>query len=369
MKNIRAVDVIAAGVLVSLSFLGSSISAVWDWDLWLTITLFVVPLCRKRWPLSTVIVMLGILVACALRVEITIACILVAGLAAYIVRRDLPEPLRAIATVTLLLGDIVGLFVFTPGLTEVDLFKRLVYVTWSVTTLMACGLMGELRRRTLEAQEIALQKSLETQREEFEKREISQRNHIAREIHDLVTHSLTVIVAQADGGRYAGSAEAKEEALVAISKVGRESLRQMRSVVGLLREGESHAASPSIGYVDIANLVQQTSSSGLAISYRVTGEPPEQVPDGVSLAMYRIAQEALTNAKKHGVGGATLGIDWRPEQATIRVQNPCDSRTPGLGHGITGMRERAELCGGTCEAGMQSGQWRVLATLPLGAHA
>ncbi|AKK01967.1 sensor histidine kinase [Corynebacterium epidermidicanis] len=368
VKGIRAIDLIAAGVLVAFSFLGSKFSGVWDWDLWLTITLLVAPLTRKRWPLPTFVVLVGILVVCSLRTEITIACILVAGLAAYIVRRDLLHPSRTIATVIFLLGDIIGLFAFAPGLVDEDVFKKFIYVTWSVTLLVACGLMGELRRRTLEAQEHALEQSLAAQREEFEKLAIAQRSHIAREIHDLVTHSLTVIVAQADGGRYAGCEEAKEEALASISKVGRESLQQMRSVVTFLREGEGHAASPSIGLTDIAGLVQQTVRSGLAVSYRVTGEP-QPVSDSTSLAMYRIVQEALTNAKNHGTGTAELEIEWKPDAVTMKIQNPCLDRAQGIGLGVNGMRERAELSGGRCTAGPQGNNWQVLATFPLGAHA
>lgn len=356
MKGFRAVDAIAAAVLVALSFLGTEFSSLWDLDLWLTITLGIAPLTRKRWPIPTFLALFAILSVSALRVEITVACILVAGLAAYIVRRDFVEPTRAVATAVLFLGDIIGLAIFTPGLTDTDPLKRAFYVFWSVTLLAACAMMGELRRRTLEAQKELLQRSLEAQRQ-----------HIAREIHDLVTHSLTVITAQADGGRYANTEAAKDEALVSIAQVGRESLRQMRSVVSYLREGEGHAVSPSIGANDIPELIQQI--KGMRVNYNQMGEVPDQLDGAVSLTIYRIVQEALTNAQRHGAGSADLELEWQPDQVKVTVQNPFEVRPTGIGHGITGMRERAELSGGSCESRPIDGLWQVRATLPLGGRA
>lgn len=356
MRSFRAVDAIAAAVLVALSFLGTKITGLWDLDLWLTITVGTAPLTRKRWPIPTFLVLFALLLASSLRVEVTVACILAAGLAAYIARRNFAEPIRTVSTVVLFLSDIIGLAIFTPGLAHTDLLERAYYVSWSVTLLAVCAMMGELRRRTLEAQKELLQRSLEAQRQ-----------HIAREIHDLVTHSLTVITAQADGGRYANSEKAKDEALASIAQVGRESLRQMRSVLSYLRDGEGHAASLDIGVNSIPDLVQQV--EGMRVNYSQIGKAPDELSGGVSLAIYRIVQEALTNANKHGVGSAELEIEWQPDQVKVTVHNPYEARPTGNGHGIIGMRERAELSGGSCESRPIDGLWQVCAKLPLGDRA
>nr|WP_281167731.1 histidine kinase [Corynebacterium lubricantis] len=247
-------------------------------------------------------------------------------------------------------------------------------VAWGVTLLIACGLLGELRRRSIETAESELQRKLDRQRAKFEQEALAQRTHIAREIHDIVTHSLTVIVAQADGGVYSvapnldSQLREKDDALKTISTVGRESLQQMRGVVGLLRDSEERTTSPQVRHSDISDLVEQNRAAGLEVNVTVNGEPPQQVPSATSLTTYRIVQEALTNARKHGNGTAEVVISWASDQVVIRVSNAVRTNETFVnqrGHGLDGIQERSALLGGTLTAGASGDSWVVQAVLPL----
>ena len=189
----------------------------------------VVPFTRWRWPLATVVGIAAALVVASFSEVLPIGVIALGPFAAYVTRRHLPVPLRDVATAGLLVGDIVAIGFVVPALRELETTDRFPYVVWSVTLLTGALLFGELRRRADESAE----QELARQRAEFERAAQEQRAHLAREIHDIVTHSLTVIVAQADGARFAATPESKDEALRTIGNVGRDSLRQMRGVVEL----------------------------------------------------------------------------------------------------------------------------------------
>ncbi|MFW9219874.1 sensor histidine kinase [Corynebacterium striatum] len=327
-----------------------------------------VPIISRRWPRLVVFVASVVLFASLFQVELTVGIIFLAGQVAYIIRRRLEEPLRRVMTLGMLAADFVGVFWVSQTVKEAaqDIGRRLFVVGWSLLVLAVCMLVGELRRRAEEERTREISRALEKQRLEFEKSSTEQRAFIAREIHDVVTHSLSVIVAQADGALYTKDTEAQEEALKSISRVGRTSLREMRGVVGLLRTGEKRGTQPMAGFGDLSELINSVRRAGIAVGYRFTGTPPEELSAATSLSLYRIVQEALTNANKHGGGQADVLVEWLEGIVRLEVRNGYMGDARGEGHGIAGMKERAELVGGTFQQHSDAGTWIVEAELPTG---
>ncbi|MFR9758665.1 sensor histidine kinase [Corynebacterium striatum] len=327
-----------------------------------------VPIISRRWPRLVVFVASVVLFASLFQVELTVGIIFLAGQVAYIIRRRLEEPLRRVMTLGMLAADFVGVFWVSQTVQEAaqDIGRRLFVVGWSLLVLAVCMLVGELRRRAEEERTREISRALEKQRLEFEKSSTEQRAFIAREIHDVVTHSLSVIVAQADGALYTKDTEAQEEALKSISRVGRTSLREMRGVVGLLRTGEKRGTQPMAGFGDLSELINSVRRAGIAVGYRFTGTPPEELSAATSLSLYRIVQEALTNANKHGGGQADVLVEWLEGIVRLEVRNGYMGDARGEGHGIAGMKERAELVGGTFQQHSDAGTWIVEAELPTG---
>jgi signal transduction histidine kinase len=192
-----------------------------------------------------------------------------------------------------------------------------------------------------------------------------ERNAIARDMHDVVAHSLAVVIAQADGARYAraNDPDAVDAALTAISTTAREALGDVRVLLTQLRHSQGESPQPALA--DLDRLVEQLADSGLDIVREVEGEP-RTLPAGQQLALYRIVQEALTNALRHGATSRPVFVDfaWSDEDVTVTVRNTRGA-TEGAsgGHGLDGLRERALLAGGTATAGPVGDDWVVRATL------
>jgi signal transduction histidine kinase len=209
---------------------------------------------------------------------------------------------------------------------------------------------------------------------------VEERATIARELHDVVAHSLAVMIVQADGATYALSGE-PEQARVAIKQVaatGRDALEDMRRLVGVLRGAEPGLEPPERQRVTLDALVDRARSAGLPVTLRVTGErvtgERPDLPAAVELTVYRLVQEALTNVLRHaGTGAAVrLSIGYRPGSVEVEMVDDgagapaAQPDRPG-GHGLVGMRERVAVHGGTFEAApVLGGGWRVRATVPYG---
>jgi signal transduction histidine kinase len=202
-----------------------------------------------------------------------------------------------------------------------------------------------------------------------------ERARIAREMHDIVAHNLSVMIALADGATYA-MREDPDRAAVATrnaSRTGREALTEMRRLLGVLREDEpagERTPQPGIGQLDV--LVDQVRAAGVPTTITITGAPPEHVSGGLQLAAYRIVQEALTNALKHGGAGVEAAVDlrWSGPRLGLEVTNtgppaPASAAEPGAeGGGLRGMRERAAVYDGVVAAGpLAQGGWQVVAQL------
>jgi signal transduction histidine kinase len=197
-----------------------------------------------------------------------------------------------------------------------------------------------------------------------------ERTRIARDHHDTAGHAISNNLVQAGAARVLldRDPERSREALAAIEQVARETLIDVERIVGLLREDEQAELAPLPGIDDIPSLVETHRGAGLAFQGRLDGDgPSDPIPPEVSRSAYRIAQEALTNAARHGAGSAEIAVRRGPEAVELTVTNPVPERPrarPGGGRGILGMRERAALLGGTLDAGPENGGWRLRAVLP-----
>jgi signal transduction histidine kinase len=202
-----------------------------------------------------------------------------------------------------------------------------------------------------------------------------ERTRIARELHDVVAHNVSVMVVQAGAERRSLGDERPEtrEALEAIEQTGRQALTEMRRLLGMLRKDDDELAlapQPSMKHLEL--LVNQVREAGMPVELEVEGEP-EPLPAGVDLSAYRIVQEALTNALKHaGPARALVRVRYRLDELELEILDdgpgPAADATNGAGgHGLVGMRERVSLFGGDLAAGERSGGgYSVHARLPLG---
>jgi signal transduction histidine kinase len=259
-------------------------------------------------------------------------------------------------------------------------------LTWeliivNVAIFAAAWLIGDnvrVRREQATALESRARR-LERERDERARRAVvEERARIARELHDVVAHNVSVMVVQAGAARrQAGSGDDRVgETVASIERVGRQALNDLRRLLGVLRtEEETGAAAltpqPGVGQIEV--LVDELRSAGVAVSLRTEGEP-RRLPQGVDLTAYRIAQEALTNVLKHA-GPASAEVTVRYADDAVEVEIVDDGRgaasglrTPTGGQGLVGMRERVALYDGDLHVGPRpGGGYRVHARLPLAA--
>jgi signal transduction histidine kinase len=269
---------------------------------------------------------------------------------------------------------------------EVFLVTGLVYLVAPLTAWVLGDVMAGRRARSAALEERAVR----AERERDAQAEIAaaaERVRIARELHDVIAHSLSVMVAQADGGAYAFDAmpERSRQALSEIGRTGRQALSEMSSLLGVLRAGtEAPSLAPAPAAADIAELVSQAREAGMRVSHTEEGTV-RPLPGGLSLSAYRIVQEALTNVRKHAgpAAGAEVTVRYRKDELLVRITNDGGTTVPppslprygadhppqpaaNLGHGLAGMRERAAMYGGTVQAGpCPGGGFEVTVRLPL----
>ena len=332
---------------------------------------------------------------------------------------------RSVSVAGLLLGLVGGVangvkvwlfpaqFVTPDGLTVRSPAEPLAMVIMAI----GCGLMvltawafGDVvrnRRLTVRALEDRAHRLEVQSRQERELAAADERSHIAREMHDIVAHSLQVVISQADGARYAAAAKPAlaVTALETIGQTGRSALADMRQLLGVLREtGETVAGVPGVTdddarrpaadaspdgrgtrlppgrrpqprLADLPALVETMRLSGLEVSLLETGTPRRALPAGGELAAYRIVQEALTNTLRHGGpdADAFVTLAWTARGLDLQIDDDgrgaaADPATRGSGQGLRGAAERTALFGGTLETGPRVGTgYRVSAHLPYSA--
>ncbi|MFJ2650244.1 sensor histidine kinase [Streptomyces sp. NPDC087420] len=209
----------------------------------------------------------------------------------------------------------------------------------------------------------------------------AERARIARELHDVVAHNVSVMVVQADGAAYVLDAapDQAKQALETISSTGRQALAEMRRLLGVLRTGDTREGGEYVPQPDvdqIEDLVEQVRRAGLTVDFKIEGTA-RPLPSGVELTAYRIVQEALTNSRKHGGPdvGASVRLVYFDDGLGLLVEDDgrgaahelyVDGGADGHGHGLIGMRERVGMVGGTLDAGPRpGGGFRISALLPL----
>ncbi len=206
---------------------------------------------------------------------------------------------------------------------------------------------------------------------------LEERARIARELHDVIAHNVSVMVVQATAGEelFDSNPQGAREALSAVTATGRDALGELRRLLGVIRpvpdDEEPAAYDPQPGLAALPDLLEQVRATGLAVALSVDGEPSE-LPEAASLCVYRIVQEALTNTIKHA-DATTVAVDLRYAGDVLEVSVRDDGHNAGgqvngtgSGHGLIGMRERVALFGGEVHAGpAPAGGYRVIARLPL----
>ncbi len=255
-----------------------------------------------------------------------------------------------------------------PFLILLFLFESLVLLAWTM------GDLARSRRRAYQALEDRTRRLEVERQQERDLAAADERSHIAREMHDIVAHSLSVIITQADGARYASAQkpELAVQALGTIADTGRGSLREMRRLLGVLRGDENASTRPLPTLEDIDSLLRSVRGAGIRVSSRRIDTPRRPLPLGAELTAYRVVQEALTNVLKHAGPQTTAEVTlaYGPRGLSITVDDDgrgaaADPSTAGARLGITGMTERVRLYDGTVAAAPRSGGgFRVEAFLP-----
>jgi signal transduction histidine kinase len=237
-------------------------------------------------------------------------------------------------------------------------------------------IIGFLLGRKFEEGDLAKERAVRAEREREERARLAvaeERARIARELHDVVGHSVSVMTVQASGVRrlLRPDQEREREALLIVERTGREALAEMRRMVGVLRrpeEGPALAPQPSLEHVE--RLVEQAREGGLPVELRIEGNAIE-LPAGIDLTAYRLVQEGLTNAMKHAdASRAEVLVTYGDDQVEVSVSDNGNGvgNGDGGGHGLVGMRERVLVYGGELDAGPQpGGGYRLRAKLPVTA--
>ncbi len=246
----------------------------------------------------------------------------------------------------------------------------------SIVFLIGSFMLGDyLKRRRRQAAEAAERDSIAARERELLARQQVQdeRARIARELHDVVAHSVSLMIIQSGAARRSivSSPVQAEQALRELEATGRQAMDELRRVLGVLRTGETDGTelTPQPTLADIRSLVSDDPTLNVVLTE--VGTPHGDVPSSIGLSLYRVVQEALTNVRKHAgpVKHVEVTVTYEPRRIVVQVTD--DGRgasvTPTAGgHGLAGMRERMALCGGTVSAGpRQGGGWHVRASAPI----
>jgi signal transduction histidine kinase len=235
-------------------------------------------------------------------------------------------------------------------------------------------MIGDQLRQRRQRVTAGEERLLQTERETVRERRLAvaeERNRIARDLHDSAAHSINVILVQAGAARLLQQRDpdAARAALTTIEEVARETIGEIDQLIRGLREGDGRDADdpvePPTRLAALETLADRNRAAGLPVELRIDGDPRPLAP-ALDQAAFRIVQESLTNAARHGSGPVDVDVGYGEAELELTISNPAE---PGLdaaevGHGILGMRERAGLLGGSLAAGLGSGRFRVHARLP-----
>ncbi|MBK5305079.1 MAG: sensor histidine kinase [Frankiaceae bacterium] len=263
-------------------------------------------------------------------------------------------------------GSLVLVWVASVAGPEVDVADFWPFVIWG-----APWLVGRLaRRQSLQARADGVRAAVLLAEQEAQTRDAAsrERDRIARELHDVVAHSVSLMVVQAGAERLSHPDSPSRPALESIETAGRQALVELRTMLGVLRSpDDADVRDPQPDLASLASLVEQVRAAGLPVELHVTGD--RAVPAGIALAAYRIVQEALTNALRHaGAVPTTVELEVSVNELCVEVRSRLRGSAAasiGSGRGVVGMRERVALHDGALDAGPEGDCWVVRARLPL----
>ncbi|MEM8748107.1 MAG: histidine kinase [Actinomycetota bacterium] len=273
------------------------------------------------------------------------------------------------------LGASIGGSLYVLGLigndAELGDSRAVIGIVWSA---LAIGIADAVRswRRYRESAEAQLRSTVEAAEANTRRQVSEERLAIARELHDLLAHNLSVMNVQTGAAQHLlrSDPDQAEESLQAARDAGRNVLDELRELLAILRHDDGSDGEPtsSLPTADqLPALVDTIRSTGLDVDWTRAGEARPLTP-AVSLAAYRIVQEGLTNAAKHGAGSAHLVTEWTDDELSIHLSNPAAARSgEGSGLGLVGMRERATANGGDLSAELVAGKFVVEVNLPTAA--
>ncbi|MFF4368790.1 sensor histidine kinase [Streptomyces sp. NPDC001594] len=277
--------------------------------------------------------------------------------------RPARERLAAAAALVVVIAVSVGLNTGTA--------RELLFSLFVFAAAFALGRLQATRLAYTAAVEDRAAQLERANRIEAEQAAARERARIAREMHDILSHAVSIMVVQAEAGPVAvrRAPERAEAAFEAIAETGRDAMAQLRTMLGVLRTQEAAPRAPQPGIGELGALVERVRASGLAVSYERTGEVRE-LPAALGATVHRVVQEALTNVVKHaGASAVDIRLEYGPRELAVRVTD--DGRGPAGGaaggHGLIGIRERAAAHGGTAWTGPGAGGrgFTVLVTSPL----
>ena len=292
----------------------------------------------------------------------------VVGLATAFLLGNLRNPLKAGAGLILVLIGIVVVVYNIPGTQSAS---DLVFIPLRFVVAWVAGwALGERAERAKAAEERAVR--AERDREAAARVAVAEeRSRIARELHDIVAHAVSVMVLQVGAVRHKlpDALAEDRDALRSVERAGRTALAEMRRLLAAMRrDGDEAELLPQPGLDGLDSLLDEVGRAGLPVELHVDGEPVP-LPRGIDLSAYRIVQEGLTNALKHArASDADVTVRYRPDELEIEVRDngQGSATTDGLGHGLVGVRERVKIYGGEMTAGTATGGGFVLSTrLPL----
>ncbi len=352
-----------------------------SWAAFILVALAAVSLAwRRRFPLVVLGVALSAVAAYSLMGYVNGTALIDVMIALYTVATIVSARAALTAGLVTLIGLLVSTAVHNPFGT---LGGGVILMPAEVVAAVSIGIAVGNRRAYLRAVEARADQAERTREEEAARRVDAERLRIARELHDAVAHTLSMINVQAGAAAHVAGEHPEQAAaaLEAIRLASKEGLREMRSIVNVLRQSdEAEATQPAPGLAMLDDLVATTNRAGLRTTLRIDGTP-RRLAATVDLAAYRIIQELLTNTIRHaGQASATVSLAWGDHRLGLEIRDTgrgaaanagaADVSVLGTGHGIVGMRERAVAVGGTFEAGSSpGGGFAVHAELPLDGEA
>jgi signal transduction histidine kinase len=342
------------------------------WFVLPAIAILVLPIIARRWfpfaPAAHWLLAAGISFVDWRLIPFAIS-IFVVGLVAAFLLGNLRDPVQAGIGLALVIGGPATVVYKIPGHTT----AMLIFIPLEFTIAWVGGFA--LRERVEQAEAAEVRASLaERERDAAARIAVAEeRVRIARELHDIVAHAVSVMVLQVGAVRHKlpDALAEDSDALRGVEQVGRTALAEMRGLLAAMRrDGEEAELIPQPGLDGLDALLEEIGRAGLPVQLHVDGEPAA-LPRGIDLSAYRIVQEGLTNALKHArASNAEVTVRYRPDELQIEVRDNGEgsSTSNGLGHGLVGVRERVKIYGGEMSAGTANGSGFILSTrLPLSA--